>query len=323
MTTISVLIVSADSISGTDRNSGTESEALEDPAPRQPVTVRELISGNLRRLRLDAAASHDDVARAARRYGLSWTTQWVAAVERGQRAPTAEQLIALPMVLAEAFGHRIGMADLLMGNAPVVLGKEAPDGTAPAPVSGAYLREVVTASPYRRPFSAPGTPFSTVDSGDGALARAAAKMREISRAGLGDVDIRALARAEAGAGDVEDKLARKIGVAPIIVIAAAASLWGRSLTEERQARLTADTFSDEPHPKPAVVMRRLTTDVTDRIEEAAAKANAPTPPAIQDATIELPIVAPGMPEPEPPAVLTEVPRPRVPVTFSLFSPDPA
>jgi hypothetical protein len=231
--------------------------------------------------------------------------------------PTAEQLVALPIVLTEAFGHRVGVADLLLADEPVLLRAKVIEGEPAVPVSSSYLREVATASPYRRPFSATGGVSTGIDGGDGALARAAAKMREIGRAGLGDVDIRALHRAEAGAGDVEDKLGRKLGVAPIIVIAAAAGLWGRSLTEERQARLTVDTFSDEPHPQPAVVMRRLKAELTERIEQAAARALAI---ALSGPTMVLPLVVPpawtadeGAPA-EP-----DTPRPRMPV--SLFGRD--
>ena len=282
----------------------------------EPVTIRDLVSRNIRRLRLNAAASHEDVARAARHYGLRWTVQWVTAVERGHRAPTAEQLVALPIVLTEAFGHRVGMADLLLADGPVLLRAKIIEDEPAVPVSASYLREVATAQPHRRPFSTTGGYPAVGEGRDGALARAAAKMREIGRAGLGDVDIRALHRAEAGAGDVEDKLARKLGVAPIIVIAAAAGLWSRSLTEERQARLTVDTFSEELHPQPAVVMRRLKAELTERIEQAAARALAI---ALSGPTMVLPLVVPpawtaddGAPAEQP-----EPPRQRMPM--SLFS----
>lgn len=300
-----------------------------------PVTVRALIARNLRRLRLDATASHDDVVRAARYYGLGWTAQWVAAVERGQRAPTGEQLVALPMVLSEAFGHRVGLADLLLGDDPVLLGG-AP-GTAPVPVSGSYLREVLTAGVYRRPFRTAGTPFAAVE-GDGALSRAARKMRDISDAGLGDVDIRALAVAEAGAGDLEDKLARKLGVSPIVVIAAAASLWGRSLTGERTARLAVDAAfrEDRPGPKPAAVMRRLTAELSTRIEQAAARkagaeplpgsepppGSGPLPEAGEGTPplrggVPAPAGQPHLPGPEVPVVQAVPPAPAVPVAPAL------
>jgi len=57
-----------------------------------------------------------------------------------------------------------------------------------------------------------------------------------------------------------------LGIAPIRVIAAAASLWGRSLTEERDARL-----ADGAGPA-AVVARRLTAELTARLDDAAGRA---------------------------------------------------
>ena len=80
------------------------------------------------------------------------------------------------------------------------------------------------------------------------------------------MDIRALGRAEAGAGEAENRLARRLSIAPIRVIAAAASLWGRSLTEERDARL-----ADGAGPA-AVVARRLTAELTARLDDAAGRA---------------------------------------------------
>ncbi len=149
------------------------------------------------------------------------------------------------------------LADLLTGDPPVLLGT---DGRASVPAR--YLRDLVTGEPMRRPFA---TPLVVIEPSPevGAAARAAERLREIRRAGLGDVDIRALGRAEAGAGEAETRLARKLGVAPIRVIAAAASLWGRSLTEERGARL-----ADGAGPA-TTVARRLAADLTARLARAA------------------------------------------------------
>jgi hypothetical protein len=114
-----------------------------------------------------------------------------------------------------------------------------------------------------------------------AAARAAERLREIARAGFGSVDMRALGRAEAGAGDLETKLARKLGIPVTIVIAAAASLWGHSLTEEREARL-GPADDGAPAPSAAVVMRRLTTALATRIFEAAEEAVALTGTDIEE-----------------------------------------
>lgn len=240
------------------------------------VPLRDLISRNLRRLREGTAVGHEDLAKAARRYGLGWTAPWLASVERGARALTAEQLVALPVVLSDALGFRVGLADLLFGDEPVLLAKEA---TGPRDaVSPTYLREVLTAPAVRRAFTAPGTPFAGTVSDSDAVSRAGEKMHVIARAGLGDVDVRALARAEAGAGEAEEKLARRLAVPPIVVIAAAASLWGRALTEERAARLAADP--EAAHTRPAAVTRQLSADVTARIMEAESAEPLPGDPAL-------------------------------------------
>jgi hypothetical protein len=217
-----------------------------------PVPLRTVVSGNLRRLREQAGIQHDEITKAAAVIGLEWTPAWLTALEKGTRSPTADQLLALPVVLSATFDQRVTLADLLAGEAPVLLGPETA-------VRARHLRDLVTGEPTRRLISIPVVePAPEVTAG----ARAAEKLREIRRAGLGNVDIRALGRAEAGAGDAENKLARKLGVAPIRVIAAAASLWGRSLTEERDFRIAEGTGTL------AAVNRKLTAELTARLDEA-------------------------------------------------------
>jgi hypothetical protein len=239
---------------------GTPARTTDDaPAPTAAVPLRALVANNLRRLRGGSGVALDDVVRVAWGDGLDWTTTWLGGVERGTRSLTAEQLLALPVMLSAALGQRVTLAELLEGEAPVSLGA---DGQASVPAR--YLRDIVTGEPVRLPFALPvvAAPPPEVD----VATRAAEKLREIRRGGLGDVDIRALGRAEAGAGEAEIRLARRLGIAPIRVIAAAASLWGRSLTEEREARLTAGAGPA------ASVARRLTAELTARIEEAARRA---------------------------------------------------
>ncbi|WP_203907149.1 hypothetical protein [Rhizocola hellebori] len=236
-----------------------------------PMTLRDLIATNIRRLRSGTSVQHEDVARAATHFGLEWTAAWVSAVERGQKALTAEQLIALPLVLTTALQHRVSLSDLLLGEGSLHLGKPIPGTT----LSTYYLREIITASPFRRSFldfDKAELEAQMLAAEQSAAAAAAEKMREITRANLGDVDIRALKRAEEGATAHESKLAKKLEVPEIVVIAAAASLWGRSLTEERDALLQPD--EGIPAPKPAVIMRKLTNLIQDKLEEAAAQAQA-------------------------------------------------
>jgi len=223
----------------------------------EPVPLRTVVAANLRRLRTEAGAPVETVTTAALNLGLEWTATLLASLEKGSKALTAEQLIALPVVLSAAYGHRVTLSDLLVSDVPIQLASQAA-------IRPPQLRDLVTGAPERplisMPLPEPATEMS-------AAARASEKMREIRRAGLGNVDMRALSRAEEGAGDAETRLARKLGITPIRVIAAAASLWGRSLTEERDYRVAV-----EGAPA-ATILRKLTTDLTLRLDEALSNAS--------------------------------------------------
>jgi transcriptional regulator with XRE-family HTH domain len=222
----------------------------------EPAPLRTVLAGNLRRLRDAHGTPYDEIVRAAGAIGLEWTATWLTALEKGTKSPTAEQLLALPVVLTATYGQRVTLADLIAADGPILLGPETA-------VRHRHLRDLVTGTPERPLISMP-VPEPPAETSP--AARAAEKMREIRRAGLGNVDMRALSRAEEGAGDAETKLARKLGITPIRVIAAAASLWGRSLTEERDHRVTVEGGA------PATVLRKLTTDLTLRLDEALGNA---------------------------------------------------
>lgn len=264
-----------------------------------PRNLRELIAANIVRLRSATAVEVEDIARAATHFGLSWTPAWVTGVEKGTKALTAEQLVALPFVLSTALGHRVSLSDLLLGDAAIHLGQPVP-GTA---VSPSYLREVITATPFRRPFL--DLEFSEpADSDSNAISpvlQAAEKMREITRANLGDVDIRALNRAEERAGEAEAKLAKKLGVSEIVVIAAAAGIWGRSLTEERDAQLEPE---DSVKTSRATLTRKLSAQIVDKLEQAEASASDAAMEELRshvansnEATALYPIIRPRQPIP--------------------------
>jgi hypothetical protein len=261
------------------------------------MTLRELIGTNLRRLRNGTTVQPEDVAKAAAHFGLDWTAAWVSGVERGQKAITAEQLIALPLVLTTALSHRVSLSDLLLGEGSLHLGKPEPGTT----VSTYYLREIMTASPFRRSFldfDPPDPEVSEVEEPSPALA-AAEKMREIVRANLGEVDVRALKRAEDGATAHESKLAKKLGIPEIVVIAAAASLWGRSMSEEREGLMEG-----LPSHSKAAISRRLSTAIVERLEQAESDARVAEAEAVlrkmadsNSVTAAYPIVATALPRP--------------------------
>ncbi len=232
------------------------------------VTVRELIANNLSRLRNEARVPIERIVHSAAAMGLGWSPAWLLSIEQGQKALTSEQLLAMPIVHSAALARRVTLADLLTGEQSVMLHTSTESS-----VSGSYLREVVTGSPVRR--NAGEVPHDATAMLMASNAAAVEKMRAVRAANLSDVDVRTLGRAEAGSGSSEAKLARRLGVAEIIVVAAAASLWGRSLSDERDAQLR-----DDPTLSATAVNRRLTAEVSKRITEAAtAKPTAPAPAA--------------------------------------------
>lgn len=217
------------------------------------VRVRALVGRNVRRLRTSGAVTHEDLALAAQARGLNRPVRWFADLERGVRPVSAEELVALPVVLGEALGYAVGLADLLLGEEPIRF------AAGPVAVLPATFRQVLNAPAQRRAFATPDATGAFVVE-PSAFIQAAGRMRQVKDAGFGDVDVRVLALVEQGAGERERRLARRLGVPPVVVAAACAMLWQRSLTEERAARLEAPDA-----PSPTAVMRRLTEDLVQAL----------------------------------------------------------
>lgn len=215
-------------------------------------TLRELVAANVARLcaesQLPAATITDALAEAAGKLGLDWTVAWVRGLEHGTKALDGEHLLLLPFVLAEALAQPVSLADLFVADEPITLQE--------VKIAPLELRDVVTGIPYHRPF---GTVEHTP--GPSAAEIAVEKARLVREANLGDVHVHALEVAEAGAGEVETRLAQRLRVAEIVVIAAAARLWGHSLTEERDAQVHLGG-------DPVAVTRRLSAEVRNQIRQA-------------------------------------------------------
>jgi hypothetical protein len=244
-----------------------------------PITFRDLVASNVSRLREAAQVTVDRVVKAAQSLGLEWNASWLRGVEQGTRTLTGEELIALPVVLSTALAHRVTLADLLLGDAPIVVKPNS------APIAAPYLREIITGAPYRRHFADVAQDATAMLIASNAAA--VEKMRTIRLANLSDVDVRTLGRAEAGSGTAESRLARRLDVPEIIVIAAAASLWGRSLSDERDALVRHNGAKQSL----ATITRRLSNEVTRRINEAA-NANAGTKPSAKPGI--KPAIKPGI-----------------------------
>jgi hypothetical protein len=209
----------------------------------------ELVAANVARLCTDAKVPVQRVADTAAGLGLDWTRAWMTGLPHVAKPLAGEHLLLLPIVMSEALAQQVSLADLLVSDEPITLGE--------VKVAPADLREAVTAIPYQRPF---GTVEHTPSTNEAELA--IEKARLVREANLGDLDVRTLESAEAGAGEAESRLSQRLGVADIVVVAAAASLWGQSLSQERDALVRAGRH-------PAAVLRGLSAAIAARIRAAA------------------------------------------------------
>ena len=83
------------------------------------VPLRDVIGENARRLRGHATA--DDVAKAARRYGLNWGTGRISDLEHGRVSPTLPTLAALALALSDVRDAKVTLGELIVSDETIAL----------------------------------------------------------------------------------------------------------------------------------------------------------------------------------------------------------
>lgn len=157
-------------------------------------------------------ASQDEVARLVRLTGLRWTRSTVALAEAGRKPISLDELVLLALCLC---GGDAG--ELLAGDGDVRLANTV--------LSLAELRAVLSGD---RPGS--GVAVSRIQETQATVV--GLRMKD---------DLAAVGLATPATGDAEAKAARRLGRTVEDVNTAAAQLWGRSLTQERDRRVAAGT----------------------------------------------------------------------------------
>ena len=163
----------------------------------QPPRLDQVVARNLERIRSTAGWSQDEVASRGWRIGLPWTRSTITALEGGRRSLSISELVLLALTLETS------VTELLAGRGHVELG----DGSELA------LTDV-----------------RNVLAGDRDMAAVRKRIRQVRHQKYQ----RAM---QAVSGEAEQKAARSLGVTSQTIAEAAFDLWGRSLTEERDARV--------------------------------------------------------------------------------------
>jgi hypothetical protein len=215
--------------------------------PEPARSLRDVLAAGLKEARQRQGLRQEDAASRAQRVGLtSWIRGTVAQAEVGARKFAIEEVLLL------ALAYETTLADLIAGNDAdlVELSPEArlPVGTVRALLSGQSPREL---------------PGVSRDGGEAMeTGRFPRPLAEAGRFGIGERDL--LARPVGATGEADRHAARKLGVSPEIVAETARRLWGRSLSEERDHRLTghgSDLTARSKQAQRGHITRELLTEL--------------------------------------------------------------
>jgi transcriptional regulator with XRE-family HTH domain len=201
---------------------------------RGPKTLQELLAERLRELRLAHRARQEDVARGAVALGLDWTRSTVAAIEAGRRVLTLEETLLLPAIVGLGYGAAVRLGDLLTpsGQAQGFPGWHD-EQVALTPLLTVSLSEIVHAleSPTWAGVAFRAPAASMVSEAEAQLGDGRAPGGGLIRWRLQRVKRDAL-------GLAEQHAARKLRISPLAVSVAAYLLWDRSLSDERDRRVS-------------------------------------------------------------------------------------
>src|SRR6266516_2422071 len=224
--------------------------------PDSVRSLREVLAAGVKEARLRLNLRQEDVATRARGCGLStWIRGTVAQAEVGARR------FALEEVLLLALAYETSLAELIAGdeNDLVELNLEAR-------LSVGALRTLLSGN--RTAVHELSAEAVDVPARRGFPPRRSGRfpdvLAEAQRFGIGDRSMLQHARGEVG--DAERHAARKLGTTPERVNLAAMLRWGRTLAEERDHRLSAET-ADVPARRRQALRGHITRDLMAELED--------------------------------------------------------
>ncbi|WP_255028774.1 hypothetical protein [Rhodococcus sp. GA1] len=191
--------------------------------------LSEVVGQNARAHRTKGEATLDDVARAARFYGLKWNTGRVGDLESGRIPATLPTLFVLAEVLGDVTGERITIADLVWTDGWVEINPELT-------VKGETLAKSLQGEPVHL---RAGDVHGAVDRMKEQVPKLLAELKELPEY-LNKTEITALERAERNSGVTEERVAKDLGISLLRMHHESAHLWGDSFSRERDRRAGAN-----------------------------------------------------------------------------------
>jgi hypothetical protein len=187
-------------------------------------SLAEVAGAQARTLRLAADKSLEDIATAARSYGLRWSTGSVGDFEGGRATASLKTLLVVAAVLRDVTGRPITLADLFAGNGSVEI-------TGNLPVELSELRDMLAGQPVGM-LPQQGVRITLKLSGP----RVVDWPKGLHRWHHPELHKRVLD----ALSESDVRMCKNIGVEPFVGAAAMAKLWGRTFTAERDDRAGVD-----------------------------------------------------------------------------------
>jgi transcriptional regulator with XRE-family HTH domain len=199
------------------------------------ISVAEVIGLNARKLRLDAGKSLEDVAKAARAFGLPWSTGRVGDFESGKAAPNFTTMYVVAKAIGAVIARPVELAELLAGDGPVMVNANLAEPLADlrAAVSGQPVASGLTGATK---FAISVTPAIAMDA------------NQYVRRDFAESDL---------------KMCRRLGVTPDVGAAAMAKLWGHTFRTERDRRAGPDAKAQ----RRGQISRRLQAELQKAIND--------------------------------------------------------
>lgn len=224
--------------------------------PSEPVPLRQVVGERVRALRESAGARQDDVSAAAQRHGLAWPRSKVAALERGEKSLSAEELLVLPSILTMALDRHdspVSYVELFDSDAPVRLGRA---GTRSSWAAARDIPEILRGDDKIMTATAKPSAQAAWVAGQGLAAQA--RIRDLD---LGRIRASMLSAVESEQTEADAKAARATGESTAVLAFVAAHLWGRSLSAERDRRAALTIPGDAPPRTVQAKRGRITRDL--------------------------------------------------------------
>lgn len=206
-------------------------------------------------IRTRAGIRQQDLADAARRFGLSWNRSRIATLERGEKAVSIEELVMLAYVLSEACGWDVRVTNLLDSDQRVLL---SPVWTAPARSVGQLLAGHGDAPGVR------GTRLTVTSLPPGLVER----MGQLGLAGGLNV-VACLSQV----GETEESAGRRLGEHAAVVVALSRVLWGRRLSDERD-QIVAEQAPGADGERLRALRGQVTRTLVGQMAEEIGRRNA-------------------------------------------------